>query len=215
MRDADSLLRVRGAFAVDTAAVPWRRLLTVLVVSGFFYGAVMGSSNLRLLQMLFSGLKVPVLLLGAAVCCLPSFFVVNTLLGLRDDFAAACRGILAAQATVGVVLLGLAPITAVVYASTGDYAFAVTWNGGMFLVAALGGQLTLIRHYRPLVTRDPKHKIGRASWLVLYVFVTIQLAWVLRPFIGYANLPTRFFRADTWDNAYVVVVQTVLRALGI
>ena len=50
--------------------------------------------------------------------------------------------------------------------------------------------------------------------MVLYVFVAIQLAWVLRPFIGSPNVPTRFFREDAWSNAYVVVLDTIWKTLG-
>ena len=51
--------------------------------------------------------------------------------------------------------------------------------------------------------------MGRFAWAALYVFVAIQLAWVLRPFVGSPTLPTRFFREEAWDNAYVVVAKKV------
>jgi len=37
------------------------------------------------------------------------------------------------------------------------------------------------------------------------VFVAIQLAWVLRPFIGDPSRPTTFFRETAWGNAYVKI----------
>ena len=68
---------------------------------------------------------------------------------------------------------------------------------------------TWARHYRPLVARNPRHRVGRAAWLFLYVFVAIQSAWVLRPFVGAPGLPTRFFREGAWSNAYVMLVRSV------
>jgi hypothetical protein len=133
--------------------------------------------------------------------------VLNTLLGLREDFAAALRAVLAAQATVAVTLLALFPVVVFAYSCSGNYRFAVFINGVFFALATLAGQRTMSRHYRPLVLANRRHEVGRWSWMVLYVFVAIQLAWALRPFIGYAGMPVRFFREGAWSNAYVVIVR--------
>lgn len=207
----EGVLRPRSTARQDVAR---RDVFVVLVLAALLHGAVVGSQGLRPLQMLYSGLKLPLLLLTSSLICLPNFFMVNTLLGLRRDFPVVLRGLLTAQATVAVSLLGLAPLVAVVYASTADYPLAVCVNGVAFLVASLAGQVTLARVYRPLVRRRPRHRVGRASWLVLYVFVTIQLAWMLRPFIGAPDLATTFFRPGAWDNAYLAVWEDVVRVLG-
>ncbi len=211
---ADALLRAEGRFSVGRGRLPWRGLATLLVLGGFGYGAAMGSWGTRPLQSLYSGVKVPLLLAISSAVCLPNFFVVNSILGLRDDFSAACRGVFAAQATVAVALVALAPVTATLYASSGDYDLAIVGNGAMFLIGTIAGQWTLQRHYRPLVARDPRHRIGRNVWLTLYVFVAIQLAWVLRPFIGASNQPTQFFRDEAWSNAYVVVSKLIWSLLA-
>lgn len=39
------------------------------------------------------------------------------------------------------------------------------------------------------------------------------MAWVLRPFVGTGGLATTFFRADSWDNAYVKVATICWRWL--
>lgn len=174
----------------------------------------MGAFGLRPLQSIYSATKVPLLLFLAPLVCLPNFYVVNALLGLRDDFPAACRGVFAGQATVAITLAALSPITLMVYGSTADYNSAVQANGAAFFVAAMAGQATLRRHYRALIASNPRHKIGRTAWLVLYVFVAIQLAWVLRPFVGSPNVKTRFFRENAWSNAYMVVIEEAARAFG-
>jgi hypothetical protein len=48
---------------------------------------------------------------------------------------------------------------------------------------------------------------------MLYVFVAIQGAWVLRPFVGAPGLEPSFLRAELWTNAYVVVARTAAQAL--
>ncbi|MEO0652351.1 MAG: hypothetical protein AAFZ65_16885 [Planctomycetota bacterium] len=207
---ADALLRGRGEFAVDAARVPLRALGLLALVFGFAYGAGMGAYSGRAAQAVYSGLKVPLLLGLSTLVCLPSFFVVNTILGLRDDFAAALRAVLCSQATVAVALGALLPITGLAYVSSANYRFAVLFNGVQFALAALAGQRTLGRHYRPLVARHQAHAHARRLWLALYIFVAIQLAWVLRPFVGAPGLRSTFLREDAWSNAYVVVLRDVL-----
>ncbi len=206
----DGLLRAEGRYSVGRGRIPVQYLAALLVVGGFLYGLGMGSFSGRPLQALYSGLKVPILLTFSTAVCMPSFFVLNTLLGLRDDFRAALTGVLAAQATVATVLLAFLPVIVFVYSSSGDYRFAIFINGVFFALASLAGQRTLSRHYQPLLASNRRHEIGRWSWIVLYVFVTIQLAWVLRPFIGSPGLEVSFFREGAWSNAYVVIVRDVL-----
>ncbi len=206
----DSLLRAREPFGVGGGRVPLALIALVLSVCGFLYGAAMGAFGVRAMQSFYSGLKVPLLLLCSTLVCLPNFFVVNTFLGLRDDFAAALRAVLTAQATVAVMLCGLAPIILTVYASSSHYRFAIFMNGVCFALATLAGQKTLNRHYEDLVRADPRHKIARLVWILLYVFVAMQLAWVLRPFVGHPNMQATFFRENAWSNAYIVIFRDVL-----
>lgn len=219
-RAIDDFLRGRGIFAVEAplaSRLGW--LLVLLVVCGLFYGAVMGSySGLavgRFRQLLYSGAKVPLLLLVTFALCLPSFFVVNTLAGLRDDFGQALRALVAAQSCVTIVLAALAPFTALWYLSCKDYRLAILFNGAMFSVATVSAQIVVGRYYRPLIRRAPRHRQLLRTWLVLYAFVGIQMGWVLRPFIGDPDLPPQFLRAGAWGNAYVIVggmiVQTARR----
>ena len=207
----DDMLRARGALAPGATAGRTGWLPVWSVGAALLYGAVMGSYSLRPLQMACSSVKVPMLLAVSGLICLPSMFVVNTVLGLRQDLGAVLRGLVLAQGTVCVSLAALAPLTVVAYLSLGEYGEAVLFNGVVFLAAALAGQVTLGRHYRPLIAANPKHRIARDAWLGLYVFVAIQMGWVLRPFVGDPNQPTGFFREGAWSNAYVEVAGIVWR----
>ena len=189
-------------------------LAPVLVLATVSYGLVLGSRSLNPLQMLYSAAKMPALVTGGALVCMPSFWVLNTVLGLRDDFPVVLRAIARSQTTLALMLASLAPFTVIAYLSSNSYPVATTWNGGMFLLASLVGQWHLTRLYAPLVRANPRHQTCRRVWLLLHIFVTIQLAWMLRPFIGAPSLPTTLFRQGVWDNAYVVVTNTVMRALS-
>lgn len=215
----DQLLR--GGFESEEA--PAGRTLRnwgiILAGAGFSYGAVMGTfggvMGERVLQVIYSALKVPLLLIVTFGVSLPSFFVLNTLLGLREDFRRALGALLATQAAMTVVLLALAPFTAFWYASSANYEHALLFNGAMFAVASVTAQWVLRRRYRPLIARRPRHMFLLRAWLGIYVFVGIQMAWLLRPFVGSPDLPVQFFREEAWGNVYEFIARMVWRALTV
>jgi hypothetical protein len=191
--------------------------LAVVAIGGAAYGGVMGCfggfAGDRPLQVVFSAVKVPLLIAVTTALAMPSFFVMNTLLGLRDDFAEAARAVAVTQSAVAVVLACLAPYTALWYLSTADYHEASAFNALMFAVASVAAQWVLRRRYARLIARNRRHRAMLWGWLGVYAFVGIQMGWVLRPFIGQPGVPVTFFRDETWGNAYVVVLETLWRAL--
>jgi spore maturation protein SpmA len=105
----DDFLRGRGIFSPDAplyGRLKW--LFILLFTSGVLYGVVMGTfsglTSGRFHQLIYSGVKVPLLLIVTFVLCLPSFLVLNTVAGLRDDFGQALRAVVATQSGVTVVL---------------------------------------------------------------------------------------------------------------
>jgi hypothetical protein len=207
--DIDGLLRGEGLHHVGGGRPPLGRLALTLALGGALYGAVMGAFGLNAVQALYSAVKVPLLVVVASLVCLPNFWVVNLVLGLGPDFAAAWRGLLSAQATLAVALAALAPVTALFYVSTDSYESAKLLNFAVFGVATLAAQRTLARHYRPLLARDRRHAIALLAWPTLYFFVAGQLAYVLRPFIGNPKFPTVFLREHWWGNVYVDLLWAV------
>ncbi|MBL8858698.1 MAG: hypothetical protein JNL28_09350 [Planctomycetes bacterium] len=204
LRDAERLLRTEGAFAVDAQVVPWARIAQLLIAAGVLYGAVMGALAVNPVGVLYSALKLPVLLAFALAICLPNFYAMHAVLGLREDFPAAVRGILSAQGTLAVALCALAPVTGFFYLCGVTYPGALLWNGGAFAIAVICGQITLARHYRALIARNRRHRLTLAAWFLLYTFVSIKVGWVLRPFIGDPALPIEFLRAGKWsENPYM------------
>jgi len=216
---ADNVLRARPWAVEEGHTVRKLAQLGLLVaVFGITYGAVMGSFGgvlgERFRQVVFSAVKVPLLLLGTFALSLPSFFVVNTLFGLRSDFSHSLRALLATQAGLTIILASFAPFTVVWYASCSDYQGAILFNTLMFGCASIVAQWLLRRFYEPLIRRSARHRVLLRAWLVIYAFVGIQMAWVLRPFIGYPDAPTQFFRQDAWGNAYVSLAHILWTFLG-
>jgi hypothetical protein len=203
LRGVDDVLRGRPS------GQPWG----LVVLCGLGYGGVMGGFGgiwgERAWQVVFSALKVPLLLLATLVLSLPSYFVLNSLLGVRSDFGKALRAVVASQAALAIILVSLAPLTAFWYASSSGYRAAILFNALMFAVASLGAQGVLRLSYRPLVARNARHRGLLRTWVVIYAFVGIQLGWTLRPFVGAPGQPVRFFRGGEWENAYVVVARMI------
>jgi hypothetical protein len=183
-----------------------------------FYGAVMGSyggmSGLRFWQAVYSAVKVPFLMISTFLLSLPSFFVLNTLLGLRDDFPRVVRALISTQAGLTVILSALAPFTAFWYISGSDYEPAILFNGMMFAVASFSAQWMLRREYAPLIRSNPRQRWMLRTWIIIYIFVGIQMGWVLRPFIGNPRAPVQFFREGSWSNAYLFVLQMIWDVLS-
>ena len=193
---------------VDDAGA-WARPLFFFLVCASCYGALMGTfggfHGDRIWMVLFSAIKVPLLLIVTGAVCLPSFFVLNTLFGLREDFPQVMRALMMTQAGFAIILLSFAPFTLFWYASSADYDASTLFNAMIFAAASLTAQWLLGRHYRPLIARQPRHRILHRVWLVLFAFVGIQTAWILRPFVGMPNAPAQFLRAESWGNAYVEI----------
>lgn len=210
LRTVDAFLHGRTPFATEqTSARRTQLLLLMILLIGPLYGVCMGSYSVtqfdRAALLFFVGVKVPLLLLGTTAICLPGYFAANTILGLRDDWRAALQAILAGQAAVSIALASFAPLTLFWYASNVPYRGAILFNALMFAIAAVAGQIGMRRYYRPLIARNPTHRIALVIWLVLYGFVGIQMGWMLRPFIGHPDAPVGFFRDEPFSNAYVVV----------
>ncbi len=206
---ADRVLRGAGDQRAGPRAETPARLALIVLAFGLLYGAAMGTfagvTGGRVLQVVYSSLKVPMLLMVTGGLSLPVFFVLYSLVGLRSDFHLVLRALLRCQAAITVILASLAPVTLLWYGSCADYQKAILFNAAMFGAASAAGQIVLARDYRGLIRRDPRHRRMLVAWIVIYGFVGIQMGWVLRPFIGAPREPVRFFREDSWGNAYVVV----------
>ena len=215
-RQVDRL--VDRLLASPSPAISPGRAVALATVLSLLYGVVMGTFSGvwdgRTLQLFYSAVKVPLLLLVTGGIALPSFFVLNVLAGAASDFREVMRAQVAAQAGMSVVLISMAPLTFFWYASSNGYASAILVNAACFGVASLSGQALLRRYYRPLEARRPVHRLLRRTWIFIYAFVGIQMVWVLRPFIGQPGSAEQFFREGAWGNAYVEVLKKVAEVFG-
>jgi hypothetical protein len=188
------------------------QLVGVVLAGGFLYGLAMGSWLGDPRQMMISAVKVPLLVLGAALVAVPAAFMATVVLGLADSFAVLARGVLTAQATLAITLVSLAPITVLQYLGGLGYSSALLFNGAIFAVATVAAQWRLRTLLADYLRERPRRRIVLRIWLGLYWFIAIELAWILRPYIGSPGLPPTFFRADSFGNAYEVLFELMLGA---
>lgn len=201
---------IRAVLAGNAASGP--ACLACIAGGAGLHGLALGASSGSAWLSIDSAIKVPLLLLAASVVTVPNFYVLHAVLGLAGDFRLACRGLLAAQATLALALGGFAPIVVMVWLSTSDGYLVTVLDGLLFAVAVGAAQVVLRRHYAPLLERNPRHRVTLTTWALLYVFFAVHLAWVLRPFLGTPGLAIEFLRKEAFEqNAYVVLVQHVVR----
>ena len=193
-------------------------LLVVMVLAAAVYGAAMGSYRALLegagWQVLFSALKVPLFLLGTLALTLPSFLVLNSLCGFRHEAPVVLRALLEQQAALAIVLASLAPLTLFWYLTGLHYHSAIVLNLGMVVLACLASHRVLYRAYRPLFLADARHYLLVTFWQILFVFVAVQMAWILRPFVGVPHSPGVLLRHEQYRNVYEMIVTTLWRALN-
>lgn len=212
----DRILRSHSTGTVDAKPLSIRKVAAAVLVLGPVYGIAMGSYAFvvgdrdmirQIPQMVYSGSKVPLLIAVTVLVSLPSFFVINTLMGLRNDFREALRAIVAAQAGMVIILCSLFPLTLFFYVSIStlgvSYQLAILFNAAMFGLASVSAQIQLRSYYRRLIERDIRHQWMVRMWIFVYAFVGIQAGYVLRPFIGNPVQPTSFLRRESFQNAYV------------
>ncbi len=210
------LLRADGAAAPDVHSIAWPALATAVLLGGAAYGIALGTFSASPMHTTFVAIKVPLLIVSSALLAMPAFLAVCATAGLGDDLRLALRSIVHGQATFALVLAALAPLTAFVIASGASYALVTVQAGLAFLTAALCAQVTLRRHDAPLHARHPRYRAARSVFGICHALVAIQLAWLLRPFVGEPGQPVQFLRDEPFGNAFVAafgVLVQVLRGL--
>jgi len=110
------------------------------------------------------------------------------------------------------IIVSFAPIVIFFMITSDNYAFlkllhvAIFAFSGIFLVKTIVKGLTYSCEKKNVYPRVGMNIF--AIWIVIFAFVSSQLAWNLRPFIGSKELPFEMFRARQ-GNFYIAVIQSV------
>jgi hypothetical protein len=119
--------------------------------------------------------------------------------------------------TVSFLLLGFAPITLFFLLTTSQYQFFKLLNVAIFGLSGLMGVVFLYQGMQ-VVSADQSEGRGVRKmiliiWLFVYGFVGSQMAWTLRPFVGYPEVPFEIFR-QLGGNFYSNVFYSIGEILG-
>jgi hypothetical protein len=190
--------------------LPDKWLAAVSVVCLALVGFVMGLGHGGW-QALSSAVKLPVLVIGTGLLCLPALYLLSLAFGSRLEIAQVVTVVLAGVAVSSLVLAGLLPVM-LVFLSSGSYPFFQLLAVASVTLGSLVGVYYLWRGVERvhLFERAPANlRRGLMNgWFILYAFVGSQMAWRLSPFVGDPQQPFVWLQ-PSHDNLFV----DVLRAL--
>ncbi len=183
-----------------------RIFFVISLIMAAIYGAVMGATNLlqgssmpldgKLLMILITGIKVPVLFLLTLIIVFPPIYVSNAFVGVRLSFQKMLALLLASIAISSTVLASTATVALFFSLTTKSYNFIKLLHVFFFICAGYSGLSYLFGCIKAISPPGMRQTPGKlfVVWLLLYIFVGTQLAWVLRPFVGSPNEKFQVFR---------------------
>ena len=183
------------------------------------YGAVLGSTH-SLWQALSSAIKLPILFLITLIICIPALYIFSILFGSRQQLNQIIAIVLSAITVTAVLLLSLAPITFFFMLTTNSYQFFKLLNVLFFTIAGIVGMVYLNRGMRMISASEEERKSSRTLTLVLYVWVFVyafvgsQMAWTLRPFVGFPGAGFELIR-ELGGNFYADIFASIGEILGL
>jgi hypothetical protein len=181
-----------------------------ILVFAFIYGIVMGSYN-GLLQSLVTGIKVPSLIFLSLLICFPALFVIQYMIGSTMTIHQMANIIFSGFIVFTTIALSFAPIVIFFMITSNSYAFLKLLHVAIFTFSGIFAVKTIINGLSFSCEKKniyPKlgMKIFRV-WVFILAFVSSQLAWNLRPFVGSRDLQFELFRKRE-SNFYVAVIQS-------
>jgi hypothetical protein len=151
---------------------------------------------------LASIIKLPALFLLTLVVTFPSLYVFSAIIGVRLTLRQTIDLIIASLTVSLAVAASLGPILVFFTLSTDSYHFMVLLNVVLLAAAGFVGlgflRRTLGRISEVEVADGREgNNSGVAAfsvWVVIYGVVGLQMAWILRPFIGHPSARFEMFR---------------------
>jgi len=169
-------------------------------------------------QALSSAIKLPLLFLVTAIICAPALYIFSTMFGSRQRLDQSIVLIFSVITLISILLLSFAPIAFFFMISSSDYQFFKLLNVLCFSIAGSIGMFSLKQGWRTLSSQDEEQRniwqwLVLHLWMVLYAFVGGQMAWMLRPFVGYPHAKFELFR-QVGGNFYSDIFFSLGELLG-
>jgi hypothetical protein len=209
------------AWTADWRASQVTRDIALIAVGAGAFGAALGCWR-DPWQAVFSGIKLPVIMLLTATGNALLNAMLAPLLGLQLKFRQSFLATLASFALAAAILGAFSPLAAFVIWNAPpltEGANNSTTHAAILLllvvVIAFAGIAANVRLFQLLNTlaggRGGAMRVLFA-WLIANLFFGSQLSWVLRPFVGSPQLPVEFLRAEAFDgNFFEAVFRSAVR----
>jgi hypothetical protein len=187
----------------------FKQMLFILIFT-FIYGIVMGSYN-GFLQSIVTGIKIPCLIFLSLLICFPALFVIQYIIGSTLTIYQMANIMLSGFLVFSTISLSFAPIVIFFMITSDNYSFIKLLHVAIFIFSAIFAVKTITEGLTfSCEKKNIYPKLGMKIfkiWVVILAFVSSQLAWNLRPFVGSRDLPQELFRAKE-SNFYVAVMQS-------
>lgn len=187
-----------------------QQLMFILLFT-FLYGIIMGSYN-GWLQSIVTGIKVPVLILISLLVCFPALYVIQSMIGSTMTIYQMANIIFSGFFVFSTIALSFGPIVIFFMITSDSYSFLKLLHVAIFTFSGIFAVKTIINGLKFSCERKnlyPKRGMTIFRiWVFILAFVSSQLAWNLRPFVGSRELPFELFR-EREGNFFIAVINSV------
>lgn len=185
MQVVDELLRDRGALLAriergQQLQLIAKAMLMVLGASSASVGVVLGMYRGGL-QVLFAGIKLPLVVLATVAVCAPLYTALKRSLGHRSSLAKDLAMCLSALALMSLVSASLAPLLLWAILDGASYHKLILGTVGIGAMGGLAGYVLFFRGMSGQIQRG--HRLIATTLLIVMGLVGVQLSWVMRPYL--------------------------------
>lgn len=184
-----------------------------IIVFGMLYGAAIGLYPGGT-QILYDAIKIPLLLLVSLYVSIPTYYVLNAILGGEMGLRQLVLLFMASFAVMATILFAFLPVTLFFILTTPErnfatYAFTILLNVTFFGISGLAAIFYLLRGFDRIHGENKRWVPAMIIGSLVLIFVGTQLAWVLRP---YYHLSLEFIRPPS-GNFYIALFELIARLL--
>ncbi len=184
------------------------------VIFGVLYGGVMGTYASGI-QILYDAVKIPLLLLIAVYVSLPTFFVLNGILGGDLSLKQMAVLFMVCITVMATLLIAFLPVTLFFMLTTPErtfatYAFTVLLNVFFFMISGMTAVSYLLQGFNRIHGENKRWVPAMVIGSGVLAFVGTQLAWVLRPYFHLSDV----FISPPSGNFYIALFALIARLLA-
>ena len=210
LRDAPAVLeRIREGRDLTTLA---KAMILTIAFGGGVFGAAMGTFRGGA-QILYAGIKLPIVLMLTMAVCAPALTALNRAVGRRGCMRRDIALVLSALARSSLVLAAQAPLVLLAVRADASYHAVI-----LLVVAccAIAGVVGLAMFLRGLYASSSAGlwTVAPALFLV-FGLVGTQMSWTLRPFLLRPRTPDVVFVRAVEGSFFEAVAQSVQSARGV